>query len=107
MRRLEQGPLKPQGELGKAFAYSGEGFFYLQRVVEKLTGRSFARHMEQDVLKPLGMTRSGYGWLPAYEGRMATGYDERGNYQVNLVEVSLGSMREASTQVKYVDQRIA
>ena len=76
--RLEQGPLKPQGELGKAFAYSGEGFFYLQRVVEKLTGRSFARHMEQDILKPLGMTRSGYGWLPAYEGRMATGYDERG-----------------------------
>ena len=40
-------------------------------------------------------------------GDRLTGYDERGNYQVNLVEVSLGSMREASTQVKYVDQRIA
>jgi len=76
--RLEQGPLKPQAELGKTFAYSGEAFFYLQRVVERLTGRPFARHMQQDVLEPLGMTRSGYGWLPAYEGRMATGYDERG-----------------------------
>ena len=76
--RLEQGPLKAEGELGKSFAYSGEAFFYLQRVMERITGRPFAHHMQQDVLEPLGMTHSGYGWLPDYDGRMATGYDERG-----------------------------
>ncbi len=76
--RQEPGPLEPGGEPGTEFSYSGEGFFYLQRVVEKVTGRPVARLMAEEVFKPLGMTESSYVWQPSFERRMAVGYDEEG-----------------------------
>ena len=76
--RKEPGPLEPMTEPGTGFAYSGEGFFYLQRVVEKVTGLPVARLMETEVFRPLGMTESSYVWRPAYDRRMAVGYDEDG-----------------------------
>lgn len=36
-------------------------------------------------------------------GNRHTGYDDRGDYQVNLVEVSLGSTRDENTVIKYTD----
>lgn len=47
---------------GERFSYSGEGYFYLQRVVEKITGTPFAQYMRETVFEPLGMTRSSYLW---------------------------------------------
>jgi CubicO group peptidase (beta-lactamase class C family) len=47
---------------GEQFSYSGEGYFYLQRVVEKITARPFAQYMRETVFDPLGMTRSSYLW---------------------------------------------
>lgn len=38
-------------------------------------------------------------------GKRRTGYDERGDYDINLVEVSLGSTRDPSTVIKYVDPK--
>jgi CubicO group peptidase (beta-lactamase class C family) len=43
---------------GSKRQYSGEGFRYLQSVVEELTKKSFDEFMRQDVLGPLGMTSS-------------------------------------------------
>ncbi|HEY8259428.1 MAG TPA: serine hydrolase domain-containing protein [Gemmatimonadales bacterium] len=79
--RKEPGPLEPATEPGTAYAYSGEGFFYLQRVVEKVTGRPVARLMEEEIFGPFGMTDSSYVWRPAFDRRMAVGYDETGNRQ--------------------------
>ena len=55
------GPLVPATEPGETYAYSGEGFFYLQRVVERVTGRPIARLLREEVLQPLGMTREQLG----------------------------------------------
>jgi CubicO group peptidase (beta-lactamase class C family) len=73
--RTQPGPLEPAGDPGKAFTYSGEAYFYLQRVVETVTGKPFARVMREQVLDPLGMKDTSYVWLPAFESRMAAGYD--------------------------------
>lgn len=73
--RQQPGPLEPSSEPGKLFTYSGEGFFYLQRVVEAVTSKPFARVMREQVLDPLGMKDSSYVWLPEFENRMAAGYD--------------------------------
>jgi CubicO group peptidase (beta-lactamase class C family) len=43
---------------GSRNQYSGEGFSYLQSVVEEITHKSFVDFMHDDVLKPLGMTSS-------------------------------------------------
>lgn len=77
--RHEPGPLAPETEPGETYAYSGEGFFYLQRVVEDVTGRPIARLLREDLLKPLGMTESSWVWRGDFDTRMAVGYDENGS----------------------------
>jgi CubicO group peptidase (beta-lactamase class C family) len=63
---------------GARFQYSGEGYFYLQRVVEQLTGQSVTRFMRERVLRPLGMEKSSYAWLPEYEKLTVWGHRNRG-----------------------------
>lgn len=76
--RLEPGPLRPEFDPGKRFTYSGEGFFYLQRVLEHLASTSTERLLAEQVFGPLGMTSSSYAWRPEFSRAMATGYDSEG-----------------------------
>jgi CubicO group peptidase (beta-lactamase class C family) len=59
---------------GERFSYSGEGYFYLQRVVERITGQAIETYMQERVLRPLGMLRSSYIWLPEHEQQLAAGH---------------------------------
>ncbi|QOY90961.1 serine hydrolase domain-containing protein [Paludibaculum fermentans] len=63
---------------GERFSYSGEGYIYLQRVVEQITGKPLEIYMDQAVFKPLGMTNSSYVWKPGFDALTATGYDSKG-----------------------------
>ena len=62
---------------GERFQYSGEGFYYLQRVLEHITGRGFEEYMRERVLKPLGMVNSTFAWTPAAEQKMSWGHNSR------------------------------
>ena len=66
---------------GERFSYSGEGFVYLQRVVEKIEGKPLENVMNDLVFTPLGMTSSSYVWRPDFDQRTATGHDSDGNPQ--------------------------
>jgi CubicO group peptidase (beta-lactamase class C family) len=77
--RSQPGPLEPAEEPGKKFSYSGEAYFYLQRVVEAVTGKPFSRVMQEQVFAPFGMKHSSYVWLPEFESQMAAGYDGQEN----------------------------
>ncbi len=77
--RQQQGPLEPLEEPGKKFSYSGEAYFYLQRVVEAVTAKPFERVMREQVFEPLGMKQSSYVWQPEFDSRMAAGYDGQEN----------------------------
>ncbi len=77
--RQQPSALEPTTDPGKRFSYSGEGYFYLQRAVEVLSGKPFGRLMREQVLDPLGMKHSSYVWLPEFESRMAAGYDGQEN----------------------------
>lgn len=76
--RTQPGPLVPATEPGSEFSYSGDAYFHLQRVVEAVTDRPFARFMRDHVLAPLEMTDSSYVWLPRYASRKAVGRDANG-----------------------------
>lgn len=76
--RKAAGPLLPQRSPGSEFTYSGEGFFQLQRVLERVTGVPFARWMQESVLGPLGMENSSFAWFPEFEDRIAIGHDAAG-----------------------------
>jgi CubicO group peptidase (beta-lactamase class C family) len=64
---------------GERFSYSGEGFVYLQRAVERSTGETLEALMKRLVFEPLRMTSSSYVWEERFEGRKATGHDATGN----------------------------
>lgn len=76
--RQAPGPLTPASDPGTRFSYSGEGMFYLQRVLEQITAKPIERLLREQVLDPLGMQASSLVWRPDFNATMASGYDERG-----------------------------
>ena len=63
---------------GERFSYSGEGYIYLQRVVEQITAKPLNDYMREAVFTPLGMTSSSYVWRPDFDALTATGHDSDG-----------------------------
>ncbi|MGD1093533.1 MAG: serine hydrolase domain-containing protein [Bryobacteraceae bacterium] len=61
------------------FSYSGEGFVYLQTVVEHLAGMPLDAFVRNEVFQPLGMTNSSYVWRDSYERLAATGHQSNGD----------------------------
>lgn len=64
-------------EPGSTFAYSNNGYLYLQRVVEHLTGEDLEAWMQRRVLGPLGMTRSSFLWDQRFADDAATPHERR------------------------------
>jgi CubicO group peptidase (beta-lactamase class C family) len=52
---------------GEKFSYSGEGFVYLARAIEHVTGEQMNDFMKRTVFEPLKMTGSSYVWQESYE----------------------------------------
>jgi len=63
---------------GSKFSYSGEGYFFLQRIVEKLTGKGLPRLARERVFEPLGMKASGFIWRPDLDAALASPHTNRG-----------------------------
>ncbi|HEY8258222.1 MAG TPA: serine hydrolase [Gemmatimonadales bacterium] len=60
---------------GSAYGYSGEGFVFLQKTLEHVTGRSLEELARRDVFEPLGMTRSSFVWQDRFAGDVAYARD--------------------------------
>jgi CubicO group peptidase (beta-lactamase class C family) len=67
-------PLVRVFEPGTKFRYSGEGFYYLQRCVEKITGIGCEEFMQEQIFKPLGMNSSTYLWRADAAERLVSGH---------------------------------
>jgi CubicO group peptidase (beta-lactamase class C family) len=63
---------------GESFSYSGEGFFYIQRVIEQITGQSIESFMQERVLRPFGMMNNTYIWRAEHEPAISMGHRNRG-----------------------------
>jgi CubicO group peptidase (beta-lactamase class C family) len=64
---------------GTRWGYSGEGYSYLQRVVEHLAGTTLDRYLADTVLGPLGMSDSSFVWQDVDETHLAVGHGPDGN----------------------------
>src|SRR5699024_1614578 len=72
----KQSKLKTAFEPGTAFRYSGEGFYFLQKVLEHLTGKSLEEIMEEEVFQKFGMENSSFLYINAlHKDRYANGHD--------------------------------
>jgi CubicO group peptidase (beta-lactamase class C family) len=71
-------PLTIQFDPGSKFQYSGEGFVWLARVVEKATGESLQTLVARRVFEPLGMESSSLVWEERFADNFAVGHGEDG-----------------------------
>ncbi|WP_298740322.1 serine hydrolase domain-containing protein [uncultured Chitinophaga sp.] len=68
------------------FSYSGEGYWFLQRAVEQVTGKPLNTVMQQEVFTPLGMKHSSYVWnryMDAAAAKGLTGVDKNRHRNAN------------------------
>ena len=70
--------LRVKFEPGTRFTYSGEGFTYLQRVIEQITGESFEPYLKRTLLDPLGIKNGGFSWRDGFAALSAVGHDGKG-----------------------------
>jgi CubicO group peptidase (beta-lactamase class C family) len=57
-----------------AFEYSNFGYALLGRIVTNVSGRPYNDYIETEIMRPLGMTSSGYDVFAAPQDRRALGY---------------------------------
>jgi CubicO group peptidase (beta-lactamase class C family) len=76
--RNAEWPLKTHFPPGDRFSYSGEGFLYLQKAVEAITGKPAHLLLEQLVLAPFAMTQSSLIWDSRLDANRAYPHDDFG-----------------------------
>lgn len=68
------GELKARFKPGTDYRYSGEAYNYLQRVAEKITGKSLNEICEEYIFKPFGMEKSRYTFAEELGENIAIGH---------------------------------
>jgi len=70
-------------EPGSTFRYNNSGYFILGGILEKVTGKSYAKLLEERIFQPLKMSSSGYDLHGPIIKKRAAGYEKRNNGYVN------------------------
>lgn len=75
---LAGGPVPMKADPGTRYTYSGEGYTYLQTVVERIVGEPVGPWLERTVLAPVGAGTARYTWQDAWGDRAAAGHADDG-----------------------------
>lgn len=63
---------------GEGFSYSNLGYGVLERIIERVSKKSYAEFLKEEVFTPLGMTRSAVLLEPGPEAEAALRYTQQG-----------------------------
>lgn len=64
---------------GTAYSYSGQGYYLLQHLAEKITGQSLPELFAGHAFTPFQMHRSAVLWTPGVGSAISPGFDAEGN----------------------------
>jgi CubicO group peptidase (beta-lactamase class C family) len=75
---------------GTQFSYCNGGFILLGLVIEEITGMIYQDFVTQEILKPIGMERSGFFWLYKLPEMTALGYlDDAAGWRTNIYNLPI------------------
>ena len=75
--KFKKRPYQP-GDSLPYFTYSGEGYAYLQHILEHLTGKSLNELATKYIFGPLKMENTWYGWREDFETKVTVGHQSDG-----------------------------
>ncbi len=76
---------KMKYKAGERVSYSDGGFVLLAIIIEKLTGQKYRDYIEETVLKPAGMTNTGFYAFNELPGNTALGYKIVDNAFIRMI----------------------
>ncbi|HOX40095.1 MAG TPA: serine hydrolase domain-containing protein [Candidatus Brocadiia bacterium] len=76
-------PLKLIFKPGEKYGYSGEGYLFFQRAMEKITGEGLDPYLKRTLMRPAGMSSSSLVWEERYAELAAAGHGGRGQVQAD------------------------
>jgi CubicO group peptidase (beta-lactamase class C family) len=74
-----ESPLPIYFKPGTKFQYSGEGIYYLQRVVEHIVNESLESYAKRTLFDKLRLESTSFVWTENYDPQIATGHNNDGN----------------------------
>jgi len=74
---------------GEKMSYSNSGYILLGHIIEKVSGQSYERFLQENIFGPLKMTNSGYDRNERVIKQRATGYSRRGDAVVNSAYIDM------------------
>jgi CubicO group peptidase (beta-lactamase class C family) len=100
-------PLALLRDPGERFGYSGEGYVYLQQVVERLTGQTMEEFLQHSLIRPLGMSRTSYQWQTTFEDNYATGHEDDGRPRPKGKSAELNAAASLHTTISDIARFLA
>jgi CubicO group peptidase (beta-lactamase class C family) len=69
--------------VGEKYAYSNSGYYLLGAIIERVSGKSYADFLQENIFMPLGMRQSGYDLSARIIKNRAAGYAKQGGEFIN------------------------
>ncbi|HEX4959945.1 MAG TPA: serine hydrolase [Thermoanaerobaculia bacterium] len=88
---------------GEKWAYDNSGYVLLGAIIEKVSGKSYERFVEEEIFQKLGMTHSRYGHPEEIIPRRASGYSKGESGYRNADFVSMTQPYAAGALMSNVD----
>lgn len=88
---------------GERFDYNNSGYFLLGAIIEKISGQSYAKFLEQRIFIPLGMTHTAYEGNERTKGARAAGHSKGETSYVAAMPLSMSQPYAAGSLVSSVD----
>ena len=85
---------------GSRYAYSGEGFYVLQLLLEQGLKLDVGREMQSRVFDRFGMTNTSMTWRPAFAANLADGYGVDGKMEPHDERSSVSAAGSMDTSIE-------
>ena len=88
---------------GERFAYSNSGYILLGAIIEKVTGKSYEKVLQEKIFDPLKMKDTGYDHHNAILKKRATGYEMKGSLPENSPYIDMSTPYAAGSMYSTVE----